>query len=80
VPGDTYRNLHIQPHFANQTFKHTLVPVWLLTYTYGRRTFQVVANGHTGALAGDYPKSFWKIAGAVTLALVVLLLVMVVAR
>jgi len=79
VPGDTYRNLRIRPNFSNQTFKHTLVPVWLLTYTYGRRAFQVVANGHTGALAGDYPKSFWKIAGAITLVLLVLLIIMVVA-
>jgi hypothetical protein len=61
VPGDTYRNLVIHPTYSGQTFKHTLVPVWLLTYTYGRRTFKVVANGHTGAIAGDYPKSFWKI-------------------
>lgn len=73
VPGDTYRNLQIRPTYSNQTFKHTLVPVWLLTYTYGRRTFQVVANGHTGAIAGHYPKSFWKIAGVVALALIVLL-------
>jgi hypothetical protein len=74
VPGDTYRNLQIDPAYSNQTFKHTLVPVWLLTYTYGARTFQVVANGHTGALAGHYPKSVWKIAGVVFLVLLVVLL------
>ena len=74
VPGDTFRNLQIHPAYSNQTFKHTLVPVWLLTYTFGARTFQVVANGHTGAIAGDYPKSFWKIAFVVLAVLVVLVL------
>jgi hypothetical protein len=61
VPGDTYRNLVIHPVYSNQTFKHILVPVWLLTYAYGARTFQVVANGHTGAIAGRHPYSAWKI-------------------
>lgn len=73
VPGDTHRNLVIHPDFSKQTFKHLLVPVWLLTYKYGARSFQVVANGSTGAIAGDYPKSFWKIAGVVALVLIVVL-------
>jgi hypothetical protein len=30
--------------------------------------FQVIANGATGAIAGQYPKSFWKILFVVVLA------------
>ena len=37
VPGDTYRNLEISPTFSDRTFKHVLLPVWLLTYTFGAR-------------------------------------------
>lgn len=70
VPGDTHRNLRIQPAYSGETFKHILVPVWLLTYTFGAKTFQVVANGYTGVLAGQYPKSFWKIAFVVLLAII----------
>ena len=40
VPGDTYRNLRIVPEFSGRTFKHILVPVWLLTYTYGAQRFR----------------------------------------
>ena len=61
VPGDTHRNLQISPHYSGETFKHILVPVWLLTYDLGRRAFQVVVNGYTGKISGRYPKSFWKI-------------------
>jgi hypothetical protein len=75
VPGDTYRNLRIDPDYSGQTFKHILVPVWLLTYTFGARAFQVVANGYTGALAGRYPKSPWKIFFAVVAVLVVILII-----
>jgi hypothetical protein len=73
IPGDTYQNLQIHPTFSNRTFKHILVPVWLLTYNYGARTFQLVVNGYTGRMAGQYPKSAWKIALLVLLALLVAL-------
>jgi hypothetical protein len=69
VPGDTHRNLSVRSDFSGQTFKHILVPVWLLTYGYGARTFQVVINGFTGAIAGRYPKSWVKILLAVLAAL-----------
>jgi hypothetical protein len=65
VPGDTHRNLRVDADYSRQTFKHILVPVWLLTYSYGPRTFQVVINGFTGAIAGHYPKSWIKILLAV---------------
>jgi hypothetical protein len=78
VPGDTYRNLEIHPTFSARTFKHILVPLWLLTYTYGAKIFHVLVNGATGRMAGEYPKSFWKIfflvLGIIIVVLIVLLL------
>ncbi len=65
VPGDTHRNLQVGTDFSGQTFKHILVPIWLLTYNYGARAFQVVMNGYTGTIAGKYPKSWIKITLAV---------------
>jgi Zn finger protein HypA/HybF involved in hydrogenase expression len=76
VPGDTHRNLRIDPDFSGQTFKHVLVPVWLLTYTYGPKVFQVVVNGYTGRMAGSYPKSPWKILAAVLLVVLIVLVVL----
>ncbi len=61
VPGDTHRGLQIDPRYSGETFKHVLVPVWLLTYDYHGRPFQVVVNGYSGKIAGRYPKSGWKI-------------------
>ena len=65
VPGDTHRNLEVEADYAGQTYKHILAPVWLLTYAFGRKSYQVVINGHTGAIAGHYPKSWVKITLAV---------------
>ncbi len=61
VPGDTHRNLQLNCDYSGQTFKHILTPIWLLTYDYGARHFQVVINGYTGTIAGKYPKSWVKI-------------------
>lgn len=69
VPGDTHRDLQVQADYSGQTFKHILTPLWLLTYNYGARNFQVVINGYTGAIAGKYPKSWVKITFAVLAAL-----------
>ncbi|MDQ2659232.1 MAG: zinc ribbon domain-containing protein, partial [Verrucomicrobiota bacterium] len=62
VPGDTSRNLQVEADYSGQTFKHILVPVWLLTYQYSAKTYRIVANGFTGTIGGQYPKSWSKIA------------------
>jgi hypothetical protein len=71
VPGDTHRNLDVDCAFSGQTFKHILLPVWLISYVYGAQNYQVLVNGYTGTVAGKYPLSWIKIAllsGAVLLA------------
>jgi hypothetical protein len=78
IPGDTYRNLVVHTSYARQSFKHILAPVWLMTYTYGARSFQCVQNGVTGLIAGEYPKSFWKIAALVVALLIVVVIVLTV--
>lgn len=77
VPGDTYRGLNVKPDFSAQTFKHILVPVWLLTYTYGAKSYQVILNGYTGSIAGKYPLSWLKITIAVLLGIIVALTLLV---
>lgn len=72
IPGDTYRNLQIDSSYKGRTFKHILVPVWLVSYTYGSKTFQIVANGYTGQIAGEQPYSWIKIFFASLAALIVL--------
>jgi hypothetical protein len=76
IPGDTYRNLSVRTAYSRQTFKHILAPVWLMTYTFGARSFQCVQNGVTGAIQGEYPKSPWKIAFLVLAILIGVVIVM----
>ncbi|MEZ5064464.1 MAG: zinc ribbon domain-containing protein [bacterium] len=80
VPGDTYRNLRVDANWGSETFKHILAPVWLLTYDYGPKAFQVVVNGVTGRMAGEYPKSGWKIFFLVLLGIVAVALLALIAQ
>ena len=80
VPGDTHRNLQVETDYSGQTFKHILTPIWLLTYNYGARNFQVVINGYTGTIAGKYPKSWIKITLAILAGLAVLGLILLLAN
>lgn len=75
VPGDTQRNLSVDAHYQSRTFKHILVPVWLTTYTYGAKSFQVVVNGYTGKMAGEHPLSWIKITLAVLGVLMIILVI-----
>ena len=76
IRADTHRNLRVDPTFQRQTFKHVLLPIWLVGYRYGTRDYQVVVNGATGQVAGEYPKSWVKITLAIIAALIVLFIVM----
>ncbi len=80
IPGDTYRNLRIHPSYSGQTFKHVLVPVWLLSYHYGAKAFQVIVNGYTGRIAGRYPYSVWKILFLVLVAVIALMVFVTLAQ
>lgn len=73
IPGNTYRNLVVDAAYRDQTFKHILAPVWLLSYVYGARSFQVVVNGVTGTISGSRPWSWIKITLLVIVALIIVI-------
>nr|WP_293845488.1 hypothetical protein [uncultured Arsenicibacter sp.] len=60
--GDTQRGLQVDTQLSNQTFKHLLMPLWICAYMYNGKLYRFMINGQTGQVAGERPKSFWKIA------------------
>lgn len=66
------RNLQVASQYSGRTFKHVLMPIWLVSYRYHGKAYQIVANGWTGAMAGERPYSWIKIAIAVIVGLVLL--------
>ena len=76
VPGDTQRSLSIEPVYTAQTYKHILLPVWLLSYNYMGSPYQMVVNGYTGTIAGRYPKSWVKISLLVLAILIIVVIIL----
>lgn len=75
VPGDTQRNLQVRSRYSGRTFKHILVPVWLVTYAFGAKNYQIVVNGFNGKIAGGRPTSWVKVFFYIILPLLILLVV-----
>ncbi len=61
IGGDEQRIHSISVSYGAQTYKHLLLPVWLLAYKFGEKTFQVVVNAATGEVQGQRPYSWVKI-------------------
>jgi hypothetical protein len=75
IGGDHQRIDQKQTHLASVSYKHVLLPIWLLTVIYANKPLQVFINGVTGEVHGERPWSIPKIIAAVVAALLVIALV-----
>ncbi len=61
IGGDEQRIHRVVTEYGAMTYKHLLLPVWILAYKYGEKTYQVVVNAATGEVQGERPYSWIKI-------------------
>ena len=61
IPTSHVRNFSMTADFADESWRYILLPVYLATYKYQDKTFQVIVNGQTGKVAGQKPVAWWKI-------------------
>ena len=76
IGGDVQRIHARQSVVDDIRFKHLLMPVWIGSYRFGGKPYQIVVNGQSGEVEGDRPWSAWKIVLAVLLVLIVVLMLM----
>ena len=55
------RNFSMSLDFGDESWRYILLPVFLNTYRYEDKTFQMMVNGQTGAIAGQRPVDWNKI-------------------
>ncbi|MEZ5341001.1 MAG: hypothetical protein R2706_06015 [Acidimicrobiales bacterium] len=78
--GGDHQKIHTKDtRLANVTYKHVLLPIWLLTVLYNGQPWQVFMNGATGEIHGRRPWSQVKI-GLTVAAIVALIVVLVILR
>ncbi len=65
IGGDTQRIHSIDTQYNAITYKHLLLPIWMMGYRYANKVYQVVVNATTAEVQGDRPYSWVKITMAV---------------
>lgn len=71
IGGDEQRISEVNTSYSQATFKHILLPVWVSSYRYKDKIYQVLVNARTGKVEGERPWSWIKVTGAVILVLAV---------
>ncbi|MPM89234.1 hypothetical protein SDC9_136342 [bioreactor metagenome] len=69
---DRVRSVRLHTSYSDETYKHIFIPVYSTAYTYKDKQYNVLINGETGKIKGEYPKSFVKIAAIVIVILGIL--------
>ena len=69
IGGDVQQVASQQTNYSAITFKHLLLPVWLLAYRYRGQPFRVMINAVTGEVSGERPYSAIKIGFAIAVGL-----------
>ncbi len=72
IGGDHQRLHQVRTQHVGVTFKSVLLPVWLASYRYQDKPYQILINGRTGKVAGNRPYSWVKISLFVLFLLAVL--------
>jgi DNA-directed RNA polymerase subunit M/transcription elongation factor TFIIS len=76
IGGDVQRVSSSNTNYSAMTYKHVLLPVWIMAYRYGDKPYRVVVNAVTGHVHGERPYSVPKIIAAVLAGLIVVGIVM----
>lgn len=61
IGGDEQRVSSRKTSHRAVTFKHVLLPVWLMAYRYKEKTYRITMNAATGEVQGERPWSWVKI-------------------
>jgi len=78
IGGDEQRVDSMNVTYSALMFKLVLLPIWIASYLYGGKTFQVLVNANTGEVIGERPYSKLKIFLAVLAALVLIAAIVVI--
>ncbi len=72
IGGDEQRVESINTSYSNERYEATMLPVWLSSFEYKGKQYDIAINGVTGEIAGERPYSYVKIIIAVLIVLAIL--------
>lgn len=75
IGGDEQRIDSADTYFSKEGIRYVLLPVWLTSYKYNGKYYQIMINAFSGKVYGDRPYSTWKIVGAILLGIIILYII-----
>ncbi len=66
VPGRA-RNVHVNVRVEAMESEPVLLPIWIMAYRYRDQVFRFLVNGQTGRASGQAPTSWTKVAAAIAI-------------
>jgi len=61
IGGDEQRIHSTNTSYADITFKHLLLPIWISAYNFNNKVYRFLVNARTGEVQGERPWSWIKI-------------------
>ena len=74
--ADSVSKLNFSTAYSKVTYKYVLAPIWIASFKYKEKVYNIVVNGQTGQIRGEAPVSPAKVAIAIAIAVVVIALLM----
>lgn len=71
---DQVMNINFDMAFFDEKYKHVILPIYSCAYRYAGKTYNVIINGETGLIEGEYPLSPVKIVLLALLGIVLFLI------
>jgi DNA-directed RNA polymerase subunit RPC12/RpoP len=75
IGGDEQQVLTVNTQYSHITFKHLLLPVWLSAYRFQGKVYRILINARTGEVQGERPYSAAKIAAAIILGILLIVII-----
>ena len=69
---DQVRNVHMDLNYSQEYYRYVLLPFYVSSYNFKGQNYQVVIDGRTCDITGEYPKSYTKIFMLVAAIIIVL--------
>lgn len=61
IPTNHVRNFSMSADFEDESWRYILLPVYIATYKFEDKMYQMMVNGQTGKIAGQKPVAWWKV-------------------
>ena len=73
--ADRVDKLNFNTAYSKVTYKYVLAPIWIANFKFKEKVYNIVINGQTGQIKGEAPVSPLKVAVAIILAIIAIIVV-----